>query len=72
MSSVSEGVMVERAQKQVKVLECLEGEITVECIRIKDLIEGLRTKILKHINTGENINGCLQGTIDDYLEQFDS
>ena len=31
----------------------------------------IRTKLANNINMPGNINGCLIGTVDDYLESFD-
>ena len=35
------------------------------------MVEVVREKLFKHINTSENINGCLRGSVDDYILKFD-
>ena len=39
---------------------------------MKEKIERVRGKLIGHISSVENVNGCLKGGIDDYLVAFDN
>jgi len=38
---------------------------------VLESIGRIRTKLANNINMPGNTNGCLRGTVDDYLESFD-
>ena len=45
MSAISEKTMIERAQKQVTVIDDLETGIAYECLKIQEVVESVRAKI---------------------------
>ena len=40
-------------------------------MKIKQMIESAREKIERNRNTRENLEGCLSGAVDDYLNVYD-
>ena len=42
-----------------------------DCLKVQEQIVGIRMKVEHYLNTPKNINGCLLGTVDDYVQKFD-
>ena len=49
----------------------MEKEVIRECLIIKEKIAGVRAKILPHLNSASELNGCLRGSLNVYLDSFD-
>ena len=58
-------------QSKVEMIGKIESELMEDCLKIKQMIESAREKIERHRNTRENLEGCLSGSVDDYLNVYD-
>ena len=63
--------MQEFAQRRIRDSDELLRELIVECTSVQRMIEDIRTKVAMHLNTPENVDGCLLGSVDDYLVGYE-
>ena len=71
MGQVTNGFMVERSKKKVQQVNELEIEVMEQCQSIQEQIIQVRNKIQPHIISASNLDGFLNGSIDQYLANFD-
>ena len=43
-----------------------------EVMKVKRLIDGIRVRICENVMTEDNMGGCLQNTVEHYIDTFDS
>ena len=51
--------------------DLLESELITDCGMISESITHLRAKIESYLNSADNIDGCLIGTVDEFMPAFD-
>ena len=42
-----------------------------ECLQVKEILDRIRAKISNKLHTPQNPQGCLMGTVDEYIEVYD-
>lgn len=71
LSTITEDVLIARANQRIQEVNEFEEDIVQGCVLISQKIDTLREKVDRYRNTSNNINGCLMGGIDDYIESFE-
>ena len=54
-------------QARLVMLKQVEDELLQDCERISGMIQETRHKIDSHLHKDQDFQGCLLGTVDDYL-----
>ena len=72
INSVQGGYLAARSSKKVSQVNEVEAEIMLQCLRIKEQVMGVRAQLASHLWSPKNINGCLRGSVDLYLQTFDA
>ena len=57
-------------ESKVEMIGKIESELLEDCEKINEIILSAREKIQRHINTIDNLEGCLSGTVEDYLVTY--
>ena len=60
-----------RSAWQIIDIEEIESEVVEKCLRIQAIVNEVRAKIKFHLCDTFNLHGCLRGSVDDYMKQFD-
>ena len=71
MDSIKNGALAGRAKRRGQDIAELEAEVMVELLQIQGKIEGVRARLESCQNSPQNLNGCLKGSVNDYLDSFD-
>ena len=58
-------------QAKIPAVSEVEKDLIGDFDRISELIDATRSKIESHRNSKDNMQGCLTGTVDDYLVSFE-
>ena len=57
---------------RLEELNEVQKEVRSKCAEIKARVDEVRAFIGRHVYSAATFEGCLSGTVDDYLDQFDS
>ena len=65
-------IVVETAQEKLKDLNDLEPYAMNEVKQIVKMVKDLRVSLGDKLTSKQNLKGCLNGKIDDYLMSYES
>ena len=64
-------IVIESGRQKLKAQAEVEIEVMTDLLAAKRMVEDARQKLERNLSTPENVNGCLMGELDEYIERFD-
>ena len=72
MRTVQQNMVRQFAAKKVTESDNLQKEILQDCQEVSEGIARIRKKIIDNINNEDSMSGCLRGSVEDYIQSFET
>ena len=70
MQTIQEEQIKKYAKEQSRACQLLEEDLMHEMRHVEGCVERIRTRIKENLRSEGNVDGCIVGDVDDYVESF--